>query len=65
MKKNLLFMLCFVILSAISCDGKSSISFDKIEHDFGKIRKNTVVKHTFHFENKGKSTLIIDRIKAG
>ena len=65
MKKNLFFILCFIILSAISCDGKSSMIFDKIEHDFGKIRKDAVVKHTFHFENKGESTLIIERIKAG
>jgi len=65
MKKNLFFALCFIILSAISCDAKSSIIFDKIEYDFGKIRKDSTVKHTFNFENKGKSTLIIERIKAG
>ena len=65
MKKNLFFGLCFMILSTISCDGKSGIIFDKIEHDFGKIRKDAIVKHTFNFENRGNSILIIERIKAG
>ena len=65
MKKNLIFALCFVILSVFSCYGKSLIVFDKTEHDFGKVRKKAVVKHTFNFENKGSSTLVIDRIKAG
>ena len=64
MKKNLLFTLCFIILFAISCDGKSLIFFDKIEHDFGEIHKDAVVKHAFNFQNKGSSTLIIERIKA-
>jgi len=65
MKNNLFFTLCFIILSVISCYGKSLIIFDKTEYDFGKIRKNTTVKHTFNFENKGTSTLTIERIKAG
>jgi hypothetical protein len=65
MKNNLLFTFCFIILSVTSCAGKSLIIFDKVEYDFGKIRKNAVVKHTFNFENKGTSTLTIERIKAG
>ena len=65
MKKNLLFMLCFIIFFAISGESKSLIIFDKIEHDFGEIPKETTVKHTFNFQNKGSSTLIIERIKAG
>jgi hypothetical protein len=65
MKNNLIFTLCFIILSAISCDSKSLIVFDKTEHDFGKIRTNAAVKHTFNFKNKGSEILIIERIKAG
>ena len=65
MKNNLFFALCFIVLFTISCDGKSNIVFDKTEHDFGKIRKEAVIKHTFNFENKGTSTLIIEKIKAG
>jgi len=65
MKNNLFLTLCFVVLSAVLCYGKSLIVFDKIEYDFGKIRKEAVVKHTFNFKNEGSSTLIIERIKVG
>jgi len=65
MKKNLIFTLCFIILSVSVCNSKSMIIFDKTEHDFGKIRKEAVVKHTFNFKNEGTELLIIDRIKAG
>jgi hypothetical protein len=65
MKKNLLFTLCCIVLFAISCDGKSLIFFGNIEHDFGKVHKDAVVKHAFNFQNKGSSTLIIERINAG
>jgi len=65
MKKNLIFTLCFIILSVISCYGKSRIVFDKTEHDFGKIRANAVVKYTFKFENRGSDTLFIEKIKSG
>lgn len=35
------------------------LSFDKEEHDFGTIAKNTNVEHTFTFTNTGKAPLVI------
>jgi hypothetical protein len=47
------------------CYAKPGIVFDKVIHNFGTVKTETSVKHTFHFRNTGKSTLIIERIKAG
>jgi uncharacterized cupredoxin-like copper-binding protein len=37
----------------------TSISFDKMEHDFGKIKQGKKVKTIFKFTNSGKENLII------
>ena len=40
------------------------LAFDKMEHDFGEIEKNTPVETTFAYENKGDAPLVITDIKS-
>lgn len=66
MKKKILFMLPVILILALSsCEGKPVAQFSETTHDFGKVQKSSTFKHTFTFTNRGTSTLIIDRIKAG
>ncbi len=54
-----------MLLPVISCDAKAVAVFEETIHDFGKVNKESSVKHTFKFRNAGNSTLKIERIKAG
>jgi hypothetical protein len=51
-------MLCFAI-SCGSAFGKPLIQFPKLEHDFGSIKQETVVKEIIKFKNAGNSDLVI------
>jgi hypothetical protein len=52
----------------ISADNKGDISdlpvmtFEKAEHDFGKIKNGDVVSYGFKFQNTGKKDLIIAKV---
>ena len=47
---------------SVPADGKYPvISFDKMEHDFGKIKEDQIVSYTFKFENTGEADLLISR----
>lgn len=41
------------------------IVFDKTTHNFGKIRPDTTHAVKFVFHNRGTSTLVIERLRAG
>jgi hypothetical protein len=41
------------------------IVFEKTVHDFGKIKPETSHSVTFTFFNRGSSTLVIERVRAG
>ena len=57
-----------VVDNPISADNKTDIgnlpvlSFEKVEHDFGKIKNGDVVSFGFKFTNTGKSDLIISKV---
>lgn len=55
--------LFFIAYSA--CSGTPRIAFDTLEHDFGDQKQGLQIKHKFTFSNKGTSTLIIEKVKAG
>lgn len=38
------------------------ITFEKMEHDFGKIIQGEMVKYSFKFTNTGKSDLLISKV---
>lgn len=66
MKTKILIILSILLVFALnSCDGRPVAHFKETTHDFGKVQKSSTVTHTFYFTNKGKSTLVIERIKAG
>lgn len=65
MKNYLFFILLFMLLPVISCDAKAVAVFEETIHDFGKVARESSVRHTFKFRNAGNTTLVIERIKAG
>ncbi|MDR3047539.1 MAG: DUF1573 domain-containing protein [Bacteroidales bacterium] len=40
------------------------ITFEKTEHDFGKVTQGERLSYTFHFTNTGKSDLIIENTQS-
>lgn len=42
---------------------KTSVKFNEMEHDFGKIKAGDKVKYSFKFKNSGKEPLIINSAK--
>lgn len=42
---------------------KTTISFKKVDHDFGTIKEGEIVNHTFAFTNAGKEPLIVSNAK--
>ena len=40
------------------------IKFTEVSHDFGKVDQNASLKYSYVFKNEGKSTLIIENVKA-
>jgi len=64
--KNFLFcIILFIIVPVISCQAKALAVFDETIFEFGKVKTESTLKHTFNFQNKGTSTLVIERIKTG
>lgn len=68
MKKTavLLVMLLSVIglFAQTTNDTVPVIKFDKIEHDFGKIKEGTLATYSFTFHNTGKVPLVLSSVTA-
>ncbi len=66
MKTKIFSALTILLFFAFSsCDAKPVAFFKDTTHDFGKVKTSSTVTHTFTFTNRGTSTLIIERVKAG
>lgn len=63
--KITVFLFILFVCALNSCDGKPVAYFNETTHDFGKVKASSTVTHTFTFTNRGTSTLIIERVKAG
>ncbi|MES2778707.1 MAG: DUF1573 domain-containing protein [Bacteroidota bacterium] len=67
MKKLLLIL--FVSIFGIAAqaqtvnDAQAVITFDKPEHDFGKLKEGTLASHEFTFTNTGKAPLILSNVQ--
>lgn len=48
----------------LELNNRTSISFDKIIHDFGKVKAETDNRYKFRFTNSGEKPLIISDVKA-
>jgi hypothetical protein len=57
--------MLFLLLPVFYCEAKPKAQFTETVYDFGVMKKESSMKHTFIFKNIGSSTLIIERIKAG
>ncbi len=64
MKKNL-FSFILILIMSVSALAAPRIVFDKTAHNFGKIRPDTTHRAKFIFYNRGTSTLVIERVRAG
>lgn len=53
------------IVLAVSIQANPEIIFKKTVHNFGKIKPDTNHSASFTFYNRGTSTLIIERFRAG
>lgn len=65
MRKNIFCLIFFLLAPVLYCEAKPKVQFQETFHDFGVMKKESSAKHTFIFRNNGKSTLVIERIKAG
>jgi hypothetical protein len=66
--KKLVFLLFSIALATgvqaqTSTDAQPVISFDKPEHDFGKIKEGTLATHEFTFTNTGKAPLVLSNVQ--
>ncbi len=64
MKKILISFMLTIVL-AVSIQANPEIIFKKTVHNFGKIKPDTNHSASFTFYNRGTSTLIIERFRAG
>jgi len=62
------FFFTALVFSAFISFGQTDtmpvIKFEKIEHDFGKIKEGTMAVHQFVFYNNGKTALVLTNVKA-
>ncbi len=65
MRNNIICLIFFLLLPVLYCEAKPKVHFQETVYDFGVMKKESSMKHTFIFKNSGSSPLIIDRIKAG
>ncbi len=64
MKKMLFSIILCYLISCSSLFGNPSVNFDKLEHDFGTIRQERIVRESVRFKNNGNSVLVIKKIEA-
>ena len=63
--KKILFSSILLVIMSLSAWAAPKIVFDKTTHNFGKIRPDTTHSISFIFHNRGTSTLVIERVRAG
>ena len=61
--KKLSLILLLMSFVAVAQTAGPQISFDKVDHDFGKINQGEKVSVTFKFTNKGSEVLEIADVK--
>lgn len=43
---------------------QTTVEWEQVEHNYGKVKTGAVVKHTFKFKNTGTEPLLLTRVKA-
>lgn len=68
-KLSILFSLLLGVTVAFAQDKgkddqpKAEISFETIDHDFGKIKEGTMAMYEFKFTNTGKAPLVLSEVR--
>ncbi len=65
MRNYTFYVILFLLLPVLYCDAKPKVQFQETVYNFGTVKQETSVKHTFIFKNTGNSILAIERVKAG
>lgn len=65
MKLKIFTIASLAVMLFTACDRKPHIIFSETTHNFGKVKVESTLTHTFTFTNKGNATLVIDRIRSG
>ena len=65
MKIKLIITALLITAGLLPLYAGSRILFERTTHDFGTVKQETSLYHTFKFKNRGSDILIIDRIRAG
>ena len=63
--KKIFISFMLTIIMAVSIQANPKIIFKKTVHNFGKIKPDTSHSASFTFYNRGTSTLIIEKLRAG
>jgi hypothetical protein len=63
--KKIALPLIMITFMSISVWAAPKIVFDKTTHNFGQIQPDTTHTAKFIFYNRGTSTLVIERVRAG
>jgi hypothetical protein len=64
MKKVITLAVLFIAAAAFCADAPK-IEFQEDSVDFGRVSKQTTVKHTFEFKNMGSAVLVISDVVSG
>ena len=66
MVRRLLSLVCLLVFfGSATAMAQAVITFEKIEHDFGKVPEGEIVSYTFKFTNTGDQPLIIHQAFPG
>ena len=65
MKLKILLSAVITAVVFAACDSRSYIVFSSSSHDFGRVKAESTLSHTFSFRNTGNATLVIERIRSG
>lgn len=63
--KKYLFSFILIMIISVCAWASPGIVFDKTKHNFGKVSPDTTHSVSFVFYNRGTSTLVIERVRAG
>lgn len=63
MTKKIVLLLLLMLCS--SCSRGPVIEFIEKKHDFGTVKKGMKLEYVFTFYNRGRETLVVDRVTGG
>ena len=65
MKHCFTILLLLLTVAAIAQDKAPKLVLESTEHDFGKVKENAKVSHTFTLKNEGTADVVIESVAPG